>query len=349
MSDSPIAIPKGSRVLVTGANGFIASHICKQLLENGYNVRGTVRNASRSAWLVPYFNTRYGADSISLVEVSDMAADGAFDDAVQGCAAVIHTATPVMQSSDPNVAIPSVIKGTVNALQAASKEPTVKRVVLTSSSTAAASPQPNKIFHINPSVWNEDAVKAAWAPPPYEGVQRTADVYSASKTQGEQAAWDFMKKEKPGFVLNCVLPNMNIGEILSIEHQGYPSTMAWVKALWGGFSGEGEEGMKAMPPQYYINVDDNATVHVAALIFEDVKDERLFTFASPYSWNDLLAIFRRLYPGKKFIDDIEGLGEDKSIVADERAEYLLKRLKGSGWTSLEESVRSLTDKLAAET
>jgi nucleoside-diphosphate-sugar epimerase len=277
-----------------------------------------------------------------------MATNGAFDDAVKGCAGFIHTATPVMAIQDPNVAIPTVIAGTTNALRAAAKEG-IKRFVLTSSSTAAASPQPNKVFNIDPSVWNEDAVKAAWAPPPYEGVQRKLDVYSASKTQGEQEAWKFVKENGNGLVLNCVLPNMNVGEILSTEHQGYPSTMGWIKALWNGFSGPGEANLKDNPPQYYINVDDNALVHVAALIFDDVKGERLFTFAHPYSWNDLLILFRKLYPEQKFIDDIEGLGEDKSIVANERAEELLRRLKnGRGWTGLEESIRPLTDKLAAE-
>lgn len=277
-----------------------------------------------------------------------MAADGAFDEAVKGCTGFIHTATPVMQIQDPNIAVPMVVKGVTNAMIAAAEEG-IKRFVLTSSSTAAASPIPNKVFNIDPSVWNEDAVKAAWAPPPYEGTQRKLDVYSASKTQGEQAAWEFSKTKGADMVLNCILPNMNVGEILSIEHQGYPSTMSWIKALWGGFSGPGEEDLSKNPPQYYINVDDNAIVHVAALILKDVKGERLFTFAYPYSWNDLLAVFRRMYPNKKFIDDIEGLGEDKSIVANERAEELLKRMNGGkGWASLEESVKPLTEILAAQ-
>lgn len=36
-----LALPQGSLVLVSGANGFIASHVVKQLLENGYKVRPT--------------------------------------------------------------------------------------------------------------------------------------------------------------------------------------------------------------------------------------------------------------------------------------------------------------------
>jgi nucleoside-diphosphate-sugar epimerase len=123
-----------------------------------------------------------------------------------------------MASYDPNTAIPVVINGTLNALESAAKEPSVKRVVLTSSSTAAASPQPNVEFSMDEDTWNEAAVKAAWMPPPYEGLQRRLDVYSASKTQGEQAAWKWMKEHNPHFVLNTILPNANIGNVLSPEH-----------------------------------------------------------------------------------------------------------------------------------
>ncbi|RDW91717.1 aldehyde reductase II [Coleophoma crateriformis] len=323
-----LSISLGSLVVVTGANGFIASHICDQLLALGYHVRGTVRNTNRAGWMLPFFEARYGTGKFSLVEVPDMAASGAYDKAVIGASGLCHVATPVMQSYNPHEGIPVVVNGTLNALEAAAKAPSVKRVVLTSSSTAAASPQPNKAFLIDSNTWNEMAVEAAWAPPPYEGDQRRLDVYSASKTQGEQAGG--------------ILPNANMGKILSIEHQGYPSTAGWIKALWNGF--EGQEDLKFNPPQYYVNVD-NARVHVAALIFEDVQGERLFSFAHPYSWNDILAIFRKLYPQRKFLEDIPGLGEDKSVVANERAEELLKRLGRSGWTSLEESIKNITETL----
>jgi len=80
---SPV-IPKGSLVLVTGANGFIASHVVDQLLESGYHVRGTVRNISKCQWMEEQFNSKYGAGKLELVVVSDMSAKGAYDDAVKG-------------------------------------------------------------------------------------------------------------------------------------------------------------------------------------------------------------------------------------------------------------------------
>lgn len=46
-------------------------------------------------------------------------------------------------SSDPDTVIPNVVTGITNALEAASRHPSVKRFVLTSSSSAALIPQTN--------------------------------------------------------------------------------------------------------------------------------------------------------------------------------------------------------------
>jgi nucleoside-diphosphate-sugar epimerase len=78
------AIPKGSTVLVTAANGFIGSHIADQFLHHGFKVRGTVRNVDKNAWLTSTFDKKYGSGRFELWNISDMAAEGAFDDAVKG-------------------------------------------------------------------------------------------------------------------------------------------------------------------------------------------------------------------------------------------------------------------------
>ena len=81
-------------ILVTGANGYIASHLVKQLLEAGYRVRGTVRKVSDEKKvahlknLVP--NAKY---PLELVEADLLKEDGWLA-AVQGCTYVHHTASP---------------------------------------------------------------------------------------------------------------------------------------------------------------------------------------------------------------------------------------------------------------
>jgi hypothetical protein len=119
--------------------------------------------------------------------------------------------------------------------------------------------------------------------------------------------------------------------------------MSWIKALWDGFRSDDEKELEFNPPQYFVNVQDNGRLHVAALIFQDVQSERLYAFAYPYNWNDMLAIFRKLFPGHPFIDDIPNLGRDLSKVANQRAEELLKRFGRPGWTSIEESIKEATE------
>ena len=44
-----VVLPRGSTILVTGANGYISSHVINQFLKYGYKAQGTVRNVEKSA------------------------------------------------------------------------------------------------------------------------------------------------------------------------------------------------------------------------------------------------------------------------------------------------------------
>lgn len=55
---------------------------------------------------------------------------------------------------------------------------------------------------------------------------------------------------------------------------------------------------------------------------------------------------RELYPERTFLEDLEGEGVDLvTVVEGERAETLLRWVKGSGWTSLRESLKEVGDYL----
>jgi len=78
------AIPKDSLVLITGVNGYIASHVADQLLEAGYRVRGTTRSLSKVESLAKYWEGKFGKGRVEFVEVKDMSHDGAFDESFKG-------------------------------------------------------------------------------------------------------------------------------------------------------------------------------------------------------------------------------------------------------------------------
>lgn len=56
----------------------------------------------------------------------------------------------------------------------------------------------------------------------------------------------------------------------------------------------------------------------------------------------MVEILGRLYPNKQ-LPDLPDLGWDQTEVPNQRAEELLRRIKGAGWTSLEESVKATAE------
>ena len=191
-------------VLVTGASGFIAGHCVREMLENGYKVRGTVRSLAspdKTAHLKA-ISDRLGA-SLELVE-ADLTSDKGWKEAVAGCTYVLHVASPFPPEvpKDEMDLIKPAVEGTKRVLTAAAQSGTVKRVVLTSSVAAVAfghPPEPKKVR--TEDDWsNVDGCEA----------------YQKSKTLAERTAWDFVKSLpadkrfelaviNPGFVLGPVL------------------------------------------------------------------------------------------------------------------------------------------------
>ena len=151
---------------------------------------------------------------------------------LKGVAGVVHVASVMTLSPDPNTVIPQTIAGVLNALTAAAKRPSVKRFVYTSSCAAITLPRTNLEMESDGITWNDKVVPMAWAPPPYDR-SRAYIVYAASKTQAERGAWEFVRKTKPGFVFNTVLPNGVFGEILDPAHQ-HGSTGRLIRQLLEG-------------------------------------------------------------------------------------------------------------------
>lgn len=89
MDPSQYALPRGSRILVTGANGYISTHVADQLLGLGlgYSVRGTLR--TEKPWLNEYFLNKYGKGRFETVVISLQNKDEV-DRALDGVDGLIH-------------------------------------------------------------------------------------------------------------------------------------------------------------------------------------------------------------------------------------------------------------------
>lgn len=248
-----------------------------------------------------------------------------------GVSAIAHTAVDVTFTGEPEPYIGNITASTLAVLKAAKEEPSIKSIVLTSSSVATVPWLSDVEYTFGVESFNEKAIKEAYEEPFLP--QKAFTVYAAAKAISEKAAWKWVEEEKPGFVFNTVLPSANFGKSVTGEFQ---STFAWAKMVL-----DGDFGLPSMvPPQHYINVVDNAKLHLGALVHPEVKNERVMGFAEPYNWNDVLAIAREVNPGKTFPADIEGLGHDLGHPKDRpRSEWLLRELgQENGFTTFRETL-----------
>lgn len=99
-------------------------------------------------------------------------------------------------------------------------------------------------------------------------------------------------------------------------------------------------------PEFFVDVRDVARLHVAALIYADVKSERLFGFAEAYNRTQIYTILRKAYPDRKIPDNIPNEPMALATIHPrtyQRGVELLKRFGRDGFISLEESLKATAE------
>ncbi|KAG8973228.1 methylglyoxal reductase (NADPH-dependent) gre2 [Tulasnella sp. 425] len=216
----PSISPK-SKVLVTGANGYISLWISRYLLDRGFSVRGTIRSPSKGEQVKAVLNhpdfeyivvediTKY------LVGDTENIQDGAFDEAVKGVEGIAHVASPnYFTEGEPDEVIIPAVRGTVGILESAKAHgTTVKRVVVTSSTSALVHPTTQAPRTFTEADWNDESVRVVRE----KGVAASGgDKYAASKALAERAIWAFVETNKTSmdFDVVTILPGLNLGPVL---------------------------------------------------------------------------------------------------------------------------------------
>jgi len=266
-------------VLVTGATGWIAQHCILQLLEAGYDVRGTARGDGRAsgvaAILAPHLSAPASerlAQSFSVTR-ADLTSDAGWDDAVSGCRFVLHVASPFPSDkpkNDDDLVIPAR-EGALRVLRAASRSG-VERVVLTSSIGA--------VLHCRERhhVFTEEDWSDLSNP--------KAAAYEKSKTLAERSAWDFMSSlpSDSSMDLAVICPGIVLGPLLTNE--------------WS-LSGEAvkkiiDRAVPAIPDLRIapIDVRDVAWSHVSAMTAPGASGQRLICSIESHSVREMALILK---------------------------------------------------------
>ncbi|MBV5341800.1 MAG: SDR family oxidoreductase [Deltaproteobacteria bacterium] len=160
------------KILVTGSDGFIGSHLTEALVRQGYTVRAFVLYNSFNSW---GWLDRCASDVKGNFEVfaGDIRDPHGVKEAMKGCDAVLHLAALIAipySYHSPDTYVDTNIKGTLNVMQAA-RELGVKRVVHTSTSEVYGT--------------------ARFVPITEEHPLQGQSPYSASKIGADQIAYSF--------------------------------------------------------------------------------------------------------------------------------------------------------------
>ena len=110
-------------VLVTGANGYVASWIVKKLIDEGHTVHATVRNINDTSKTVHLKSLVKGSSGKLKIFEADLLIDDSYKASMEGCSIVFHTASPFrLDIKDPQKElIDPALRGTENVLTTANK------------------------------------------------------------------------------------------------------------------------------------------------------------------------------------------------------------------------------------
>jgi NADPH-dependent methylglyoxal reductase len=296
-----------TKILVTGANGFIASEIIHQLLEQGKHVVGTVRSLSKAETLKSKYRRYYDSGKLSFVTLNlsnpeDFTSILSQDKSIT---IVIHTAQPMPfeARNDPIAEIvePSV-KSVKKLLDAIEQQPQVKRLVFTSSDVA--------IFNHTLPAGSSVLTEQSWISTEIDDVRSDLlSAYSVAKKEGEKAIYEYFETHKDShFIAKVVCPPDIFGPI----DQGYNGgeigngTMKFLYSIWTGSAllpeALGEGG-------WYTDVRDIASAHIQAADPNETPDtvSRYVVVKEKFSFSLVSKIFR-----EKFGDKNPNIYEDKT-------------------------------------
>ncbi|TVY59645.1 NAD-dependent epimerase/dehydratase FUM13, partial [Lachnellula suecica] len=285
------------QIFLTGGSGMIGFKTLLIALEQGYSVLAAVRSPSkRDAILANQsIKTLSPGPNLTFVIIEDLATPGVYDLAVQGADYIIHLANSMVLKGDisPDLYtqffVDTAVAGVTSILSAASKSPSVKRLVFSSSTSAML---PWSAFTTGcTETFNEDS-RTPFPPGPYEN---DFQAYNAGKIAALRVTESWVAQHSSHFDVVNVAPAFVIGRsdlVTSPADILLGSNAAALSAVFGMQNPHPNASITA-------HVDDTALLHVGALA-PAVPSNSLWLAVSAESetmlWDDALEIVARRYP-----------------------------------------------------
>lgn len=274
-----VQIDPAKPVLVTGASGYVASWIIRYLLEDGYTVRGTVRDPDKTSGLEHLQALQDAHPGRLTLYKADLLDEGSYAAAMAGCELVIHTASPFLlgRVRDPQAQlVRPALEGTRNVLGSVNATPSVKRVVLTSSVVAICGDNIDMKGRgpFTDADWNTTS-SLDHQPYPY------------SKTVAEKAAWEIADAQDRWDMVT-IHPGLVLGPALTTASKS--GSMTTMKAFIDYSLTTGAPDLE----MGLVDVRDVARAHIAAG-FTPEAHGRYITNAQSITMLDIGRILRKRF------------------------------------------------------
>nr|AFU90826.1 dihydroflavonol 4-reductase [Epimedium sagittatum] len=278
-------------VVVTGAAGYVGSWLVMRLLQEGYTVRGTVRDPTNVKKIKHLLDLPEASERLTIWK-ADMDDEGSFDEAIDGCSGVFHIATPMdFESSDPeNEVIKPAINGLLNVMRSCKQAKSVKRVVFTSSAGTVDVQEHRK------PVYDE----TSWSDIEFcRRTKMTGWCYFVSKTLAEQAAWDYARENNIDFI--SIIPTLVVGPFIM---NSMPPSMVTALSLITG----SESHYSILKQHQLVHLDDLCNAGI--FLFEHPTAEgRYICSSQDVTIFELADLLKNKYPEYNIPTKFNGIDE----------------------------------------
>ena len=261
----------GTTIFVTGVNGHIGNQIVRDLLQNGYQVKGSVRDLqddSKTAHVLQHATEIGVPERLELVQ-GDILDGDEWAEMISGCDALFHTATIYSNTQDGQLIIDTALLGTTHLLTAA-RDAGIKRVIYTSSVAAVGNTPKGRAK-------TEDDWQTERSSP-----------YIIAKTDSERKAWELA--EEFDLDLRVINPSAVIGG-------GFVNPTPSVDFFPDIVNGNVPMAPKI--PLSIVHVKDVAIAHRRAYEIDEAQGRFILAPHNNLTLVDVCRTVKRLYPQSK--------------------------------------------------
>lgn len=263
------------KVLVTGGTGFLAGWTIRKLLEQGYEVRTTVRSEKKKDAVKSMLESEnVGTERLEFA-LADLTKSDGWKEAMRGIDYVLHVASPLggKNHEDPSL-IPTAKSGVENVFREAICAG-VKKIVMTSSEAANYPDKKDTRSEINEDFWTDAGNK--WI-----------TNYMRSKIAAERTAWKMIEKQT-ATKLVTILPGAILGPFMGGKRSSTDQIFEMI--------------LKGTPSPNVIypvgDVRDLAELHILAMKSGKADGQRFIAESEEMTMPEMARILKEAFPGRK--------------------------------------------------